>query len=568
MKKIFLLYSIVITQMAIAQVLSAPVYEYMGTTTSSEFSAGSGITPTTDITGVGNGAVNLAANHGPLKLNLTTHKASLMSEGTVSMWFKYSSSGTSAFGSDKPLVFWSNGAGSYSEGIMMGLSGSKLIARSYTSGSVGVGDTSNENFGTAGTWKHFIVTWKMGSGGFLKAYMNGALVINRPLTHSLPSGTLSTMYFTGFNDTFSSAINGAIDEIKVYTQSVTDAQAWSIYSPATPYCVVHIPDANFKYALLNHSPIIDTNANGVIECAEAAAFTGILNLYNKNISNLTGIEAFTNLTKLYCGKNYLTSLDVSANTALKELSFTNNQITNINLNTNTELSILDTSYNLLTSLDVSANTLLTKLYCNNSSLTSLNVNGSTLLSDLFCNNNQLTNLDVSTNSALYRFYCFSNNLASLDTSSNTTLYQLLCNDNQLTSLNIANGNNGFLNYLRSRENPNLTCVQVDNANWSNTNWTGYNYEIPLGASYSQNCSGILSTSDHPKILKMEAYPNPTSGLVNLSEMANVIICDAQGRKILEIKNTNSFDLSAQTAGIYTAQITNEKGIKTVKIIKK
>ena len=75
--------------------------------------------------------------------------------------------------------------------------------------------------------------------------------------------------------------------------------------------IVNIPDANFKNALLNHDPVIDTNNDGEISVAEAQGFTGEMEVDNKNISDLTGIEAFVNLKDLNCFDNQLTSLDIS-----------------------------------------------------------------------------------------------------------------------------------------------------------------------------------------------------------------------------------------------------------------
>jgi len=120
---------------------------------------------------------------------------------------------------------------------------------------------------------------------------------------------------------------------------------------------VNIPDANFKAALLAHTnPKIDTNNDGQISVAEAEAYTGAIGVVNKNITDITGIEAFVNITQLYCYNNQLTSLDVSNNTALTHLNC---------------------SYNQLSSLDISNNTALTSFYCHYNQLISLNLkNGS------------------------------------------------------------------------------------------------------------------------------------------------------------------------------------------------
>ena len=89
---------------------------------------------------------------------------------------------------------------------------------------------------------------------------------------------------------------------------------------------VHIPDAKFKAALVANKAI-NTNGDTEIQVSEAAVFSDTIDVSYKEIADITGIEAFTALTKLYCTKNQLTVLDVSKNTALTHLYFDENEIT-------------------------------------------------------------------------------------------------------------------------------------------------------------------------------------------------------------------------------------------------
>ena len=125
---------------------------------------------------------------------------------------------------------------------------------------------------------------------------------------------------------------------------------------------VNIPDVNFKAYLVGFGSI-NTNGDTEIQVSEAAAFNGAIYCFNLNISNLTGIEAFTALTSLFCGNNQLTSLDVSKNTALTDLECDRNQLTSLDVSKNTALTWLYCGANQLTSLDVSKNTALTELSC-------------------------------------------------------------------------------------------------------------------------------------------------------------------------------------------------------------
>src|SRR5688572_15779471 len=97
---------------------------------------------------------------------------------------------------------------------------------------------------------------------------------------------------------------------------------------------VIIPDANFKAALVGNTSI-NTNMDTEIQETEAEAFTGPLNVSTLNISDLTGIEAFTALTNLDCSINSLTNLDLSSNTALTVLKCYFNQLTTLDISANT-----------------------------------------------------------------------------------------------------------------------------------------------------------------------------------------------------------------------------------------
>ncbi|KJD34265.1 hypothetical protein PK35_00080 [Tamlana nanhaiensis] len=115
---------------------------------------------------------------------------------------------------------------------------------------------------------------------------------------------------------------------------------------------VNIPDANFKAYLVGDASI-NTNSDSEISVAEAQAFSGQLLVNGLSISDLTGIEAFVNITRLDCYSNNLTALDVSSNLALTRLHCAANQIE---------------------TLDISANTQITDIQChNNGVLNALNI---------------------------------------------------------------------------------------------------------------------------------------------------------------------------------------------------
>ncbi|OUR91160.1 hypothetical protein A9Q87_11870 [Flavobacteriales bacterium 34_180_T64] len=81
---------------------------------------------------------------------------------------------------------------------------------------------------------------------------------------------------------------------------------------------IEIPDKNFECALIDYGIDSDKKINGklLISDAKKVAF---LDLSNKKIENLIGIESFTSLEYLDCRNNYLSNLDLSKNSALSAL---------------------------------------------------------------------------------------------------------------------------------------------------------------------------------------------------------------------------------------------------------
>ena len=161
-----------------------------------------------------------------------------------------------------------------------------------------------------------------------------------------------------------------------------------------------------------------------------------LDLWGNKLTELD-VTKNVNLTTLDLWGNKLTELDVTKNTALTDLDCTGNQLTAIDVSNNTELVNLNLQNNRLTALDVSKNTKLQFLNCNNSSIGTLDVSKNTELLSLSCTYCGLTNLDVSANTKLQWLSCYNNTLTELDVSGLTELKQLQCSDNWLAELDLS-----------------------------------------------------------------------------------------------------------------------------------
>jgi len=336
----------------------------------------------------------------------------------------------------------------------------------------------------------------------------------------------------------------------------------------------YVPDDNFEAYLEANSMGNGIANDNYVTTANISGVTN-LNVSSQNITNLIGVGDFTALTELICAYNQLTSLDISTNTTLTTLWCQNNQLPSLDVSTNTALTELICSSNQLTSLDVSTNTTLTALWCQNNQLPSLDVSTNTALTQLLCNSNQLTSLDVSTNTALTTLGCRWNQLTSLDVSTNTALTQLICYSNQLTSLDVRNGNNTAISSgnFNATANPSLTCILVDDASWSATNWTN----IDAASTFVNNeteCTA-LSIQDNTFGSEFNVYPNPSFGSskIELGENYNEVsvnVFNVLGKQVATQThyNTNVIELNTQelATGIYFIKV--QSGVKeaTIKLV--
>lgn len=361
---------------------------------------------------------------------------------------------------------------------------------------------------------------------------------------------------------------------------------------------VIIPDANFK-AYLVADTAINTNADTEIQVTEASAYSGHMYISSTvDVANLTGIEAFNNLTSLQISENTnLTTINLTGCAALTSFICTKGGLTSLNISTNTNLEVLSCWDNNLTSLNVSNNTALKQLLCHTNNIPSLDVSTNVALEKLLCSNNPLGTLNVATNTSLTELGCSSNNLSTIDVSNNLLLDALTCNNNQLTdidlsvnnaivsfscinnsllNLNVANGNNAILQSLRTVGNPNLYCIKVDSGYTPPTGT--YNFAKAANASYNTSCAINTAVSSIQKEqLAISVYPNPTSGQLTLDLFAEpqdieVEVSNIMGQTVLQQQYTNTQRINLElegASGLYFVNIKSKKGLnKTVSVIKK
>jgi|GEM_PF-887465 len=363
---------------------------------------------------------------------------------------------------------------------------------------------------------------------------------------------------------------------------------------------VYISDANFKSYLLGN-PEINTDGDNEISVSEAAGFTGTIEyeggfldnyaIWNEDnpINDLTGIEAFTAITGLIIPGNHLISIDLSTNTALTTLNCYHNQLNILDLSANSAITALDCSNNQISTLDISNNTALTHLTCNNNQIStlglssntnlthltcyineinSMDLSANTALAYLYCGSNQISTLNLNTNVALIQLWCDGNQISVLDLSANTALTGLICSNNQLTSLNLKNGNNYAMgDYCYVHNNPNLTCIQVDDTAYAIATWSS---NVDTTASFSEDCNYTAVNELVNNHTAIAAYPNPTTDLIHFSEPADVQVWNITGQMVAQYSHAEVIAITGQPTGMYFLSFTDKSGqvVQRSKIVKK
>ena len=370
----------------------------------------------------------------------------------------------------------------------------------------------------------------------------------------------------------------AIDNPNLYCIQVDDPiaaksyQGWNkeIYATYSLDCnnyvplFTYVPDDNFEQALIDLGYDSGSLDDSVLTANISSITT--LNVSRKNISDLTGIEAFSALTNLNCSQNSLSSLDlshnilltsltcdrnqlsvldVSKNLALISLSCSYNQLSFIDLSNNPNIQTLTLGNNNLNSLDVSKNNALKILRCNSNQLTTLDININTLLTELDCRLNKLTEINVNVNVNLSRLFCSSNPITSLDISKNTLLTHLACESTLINSLDISANillQTLFCGYnnltgINLNSNPELTHLSCQNNSIENLDFSNNTKLIYLNCR--ENKLKELDFSKNPLFRELLASNNELSK-IDLTKHPDIIqlVCDNNQIEILDLSKNS------------------------------
>ncbi|TVZ52464.1 LamG-like jellyroll fold domain-containing protein [Dokdonia sp. Hel_I_53] len=301
------------------------------------------------------------------------------------------------------------------------------------------------------------------------------------------NAALGTMNATSNSNLSCIQIDAGFSPPSTWTKDTTTSYSDNC---AASNCIVNLPDANFKAALIGDTAI-NTNGDAEIQCDEASLFTGTIDVSNQNIFDLTGIEAFTNLTQLFAEDNGLSSIDLQNNTELLTISFLGNNLTSLDVTNLIKLESLTAGENGISSIDLSQNIKLETLDLSFNNLNTIDVSNNINLEVINLGQNSLSTINTTNLSMLRITTLNSNQFTSIDFSNNPALTSVNLINNQLTDLDLANGNNPTLAVVRVTNNPDLTCIQIDSGFTPPSN----NWLKDATANYSDNCSNTTDIQD-------------------------------------------------------------------------
>lgn len=357
--------------------------------------------------------------------------------------------------------------------------------------------------------------------------------------------SLTTVDFRNGNNaivnSFSALNNPNLDCIFVDNRTFSETNwpnidAHTSFAESAAQCgnvdLTYVPDDNFEQALIemgyDSGPLDDYVITATIEVITS------LDVSNRGIQDLTGIEDFTSLVVLNCSMNELSELDFTTNTLLFRLEVFNNELTSLNVNMNSELTFLRASNNQLTSLDLSNNTLLTNLLVDHNTLSNLDITNNTLLEQVYMNNNMIGTVDISQNIELDELQCQNNLLTALDTSTNTKLTLLFCANNLLTNLDLLT--NTLLQQLDCSTNDISVLDISQNANLITLLC---NSNTLTALDVTQNTVLNLLSFQHNTISSIDLTNNTSLSVLRTDHTSLTTINLAQNNQLTSFSGTNS-----------------------------
>ena len=361
--------------------------------------------------------------------------------------------------------------------------------------------------------------------------------------------------------------------------------------------IINIPDGTFKAKLLSATATvgavyfiakdinennmkIDVNSNGEIEVSEAQAVY-YLKLQDYNISNLSGIEFFTNLVYLDVAYNNLTNLNATALTDVYYLDLEGNNLSSLNINGLVNLRGLRYGGNNLPNYNLSQFTQLTELKCQNTGTTFLDVSALTELEFLVCRNNSIQTLDLTNCTKMKSVFCENNLITNLSIANFLEFYSLKCAYNPLVTLDLKFGlplTSNAVNNIDITNCPSLQYICVDEYNTNSIKnkvaslgysdcevnsycsfTPGENFQsISVGATFDSDANGCTAADINYPYIKYTISNGTTSESTHSDQNGNYVFFAQAGTHTVTpiLENPTYFTVAPASITFDVSDFTN------------
>jgi len=158
-------------------------------------------------------------------------------------------------------------------------------------------------------------------------------------------------------------------------------------------------------------------------------------------------------------------------------------------------------------------------------------------------------------------------LTDLDLTQTNLQYLNISNNQDLQTLDLKNGNNTSISYYNTSNTPNLSCINVDDKDYADANWTNKD----AANEFSEDCA-FLSVDDASIEATVTVSPNPFTTSISIDLNGNTQFIQASLYNIIgkEVLRTTSSTINTSNlgSGVYILAIKTNKGTLTRKVIKK
>ena len=139
----------------------------------------------------------------------------------------------------------------------------------------------------------------------------------------------------------------------------------------------------------------------------------------------------------------------------------------------------------------------------------------------------------------------------IDLSQNGLLDFVAFSNTQISAINFKNGNNANVSSFEAENVPNLTCIVVDDADYSSTNWNYVDAQVNFVETTGE-CTPLSISEKEFKTITV--FPNPTNGIVQIrtdESIHSILVYSSVGKLVMSHSYpTRSIDLSGLEKGVY------------------